>query len=134
MCVLEAAAIWVGGVALTGVPYPVYGGCSPPERRWQACSDLLLQSPDGERVFIGKRRVHPQPDWWFVGGRIFPGETPVLPCYVHGASQHALHRVHLHSVHCIVHWHRALASCIGIVHWHRALASCIGIVRYYVCM
>ena len=46
----------------------------------KACSDLLLQSPDGQRIFIGKRLVHPQPDWWFVGGRIFPGETPVQSC------------------------------------------------------
>ena len=46
----------------------------------KACSDLLLQSPDGTKVFIGKRLVHPQPDWWFVGGRIFPGETPVQSC------------------------------------------------------
>ena len=46
----------------------------------KACSDLLLQSPDGQRIFIGKRLVHPQPDWWLVGGRIFPGETPVQSC------------------------------------------------------
>ena len=46
----------------------------------KACSDLLLQSPDGTKVFVGKRLVHPQPDWWFVGGRIFPGETPVQSC------------------------------------------------------
>ena len=46
----------------------------------KACSDMLLLSPDGARVFVGKRCVHPQPDWWFVGGRIFPGETPVQSC------------------------------------------------------
>ena len=27
----------------------------------KACSDLLLT--DGERIFLGKRRVQPQPDW-----------------------------------------------------------------------
>uniref|UniRef100_A0A7S3EWQ6 Nudix hydrolase domain-containing protein n=1 Tax=Haptolina ericina TaxID=156174 RepID=A0A7S3EWQ6_9EUKA len=41
---------------------------------------MLLISPDGERVFVGKRCVHPQPDWWFVGGRIFPGETAIQSC------------------------------------------------------
>jgi 8-oxo-dGTP pyrophosphatase MutT (NUDIX family) len=46
----------------------------------KACSDMLLLSPDGARVLVGKRRVQPQPDWWFVGGRIFPGETPVQSC------------------------------------------------------
>ena len=46
----------------------------------KACSDLLLVSPDGTKVFLGKRSVHPQPDWWFTGGRIFPGETPVQSC------------------------------------------------------
>ncbi|KAL1522214.1 hypothetical protein AB1Y20_021851 [Prymnesium parvum] len=42
----------------------------------KACSDMLLLSPDGQLVFLGKR----VPDWWFVGGRIFPGETPVQSC------------------------------------------------------
>ena len=61
-----------------------------------------LTSPDGSKVLLGKRKVHrdlahasliatydlprmhsqvhPQPDWWFVGGRIFPGETPAQSC------------------------------------------------------
>ena len=77
----------------------------------KGCSDLLLTSPDGARVLLGKRKVQPQPvpplpldtqpvsrvgqcaspqaancgrtvcqDWWFVGGRIFPGETPAQSC------------------------------------------------------
>ena len=46
----------------------------------KACSDMLLISPDSKCVFLGKRKVHPQPDWWFVGGRIFPGETPARSC------------------------------------------------------
>ncbi len=46
----------------------------------KACSDMLLISPDGERIFLGKRKVQPQPDWWFVGGRMFPGETPKMSC------------------------------------------------------
>lgn len=68
----------------------------------KACSDMLLLSPDGQRIFLGKRCVHPQvcaarswsaqharapraallsqPDWWFVGGRVFPGETPIQSC------------------------------------------------------
>jgi len=28
------------------------------------------------QVFTGKRVVHPQPDWWYVGGRMMPGESP----------------------------------------------------------
>ena len=46
----------------------------------KACSDMLLVHPDGARIFLGKRLVQPQPDWWFVGGRIFPGETPARSC------------------------------------------------------
>lgn len=46
----------------------------------KACSDMLLVSPDGKRIFVGKRKVQPQPDWWFVGGRMFPGETPAKSC------------------------------------------------------
>lgn len=42
----------------------------------KACSDLLLTNEDG-KVLIGKRVVHPQPDWWYgCGGRMKPGETP----------------------------------------------------------
>ena len=46
----------------------------------KACSDMLLLHPAGDRILLGKRKVHPQPDWWFTGGRIFPGETPVQSC------------------------------------------------------
>lgn len=46
----------------------------------KACSDMLLVSPEGDKILVGKRKVHPQPDWWFVGGRIFPGETPTQSC------------------------------------------------------
>ncbi|OLQ04809.1 Dual specificity protein phosphatase 1B [Symbiodinium microadriaticum] len=42
----------------------------------KAVSDILVTSPDGSHVFLGKRKVHPQPDWWFIGGRAKPGETP----------------------------------------------------------
>jgi len=45
----------------------------------KGCSDLLLLSPTGN-LLLGKRKVQPQPDWWFVGGRIFPGETPFQSC------------------------------------------------------
>ncbi|KAL7529272.1 hypothetical protein ACHAWF_002914 [Thalassiosira exigua] len=43
----------------------------------KACSDVLLLNPEGTHVFVGRRRIQPQPDWWFMGGRMFPGETPV---------------------------------------------------------
>jgi len=41
----------------------------------KCCTDILLTDQTG-RIFLGKRKVHPQPDWWFVGGRMRPGETP----------------------------------------------------------
>lgn len=34
----------------------------------------------GKKIFVGKRNVHPQPDWWLVGGRMLPGETAVDSC------------------------------------------------------
>ncbi len=43
-------------------------------------SDMLLVHPVGGRILLGKRKVQPQPDWWFTGGRIFPGETPAQSC------------------------------------------------------
>ena len=46
----------------------------------KACSDFFLVHPDRERVLLGKRRVHPQPDWWFNGGRMMPGETVPTSC------------------------------------------------------
>mmetsp|Transcript_86422 Transcript_86422/g.268507 ORF Transcript_86422/g.268507 Transcript_86422/m.268507 type:complete len:249 (-) Transcript_86422:43-789(-) len=42
----------------------------------KAVSDILVTTPDGDRVFLGQRKVEPQPDWWFIGGRSQPGETP----------------------------------------------------------
>ena len=41
----------------------------------KACSDVLVVSADGSRVLLGKRKVQPQPDWWFIGGRAQPGDT-----------------------------------------------------------
>mmetsp|Transcript_22983 Transcript_22983/g.46174 ORF Transcript_22983/g.46174 Transcript_22983/m.46174 type:complete len:191 (+) Transcript_22983:75-647(+) len=46
----------------------------------KGCTDILLLSPPQTKptkIFTGRRIVQPQPDWWFIGGRIFPGETPV---------------------------------------------------------
>lgn len=38
-----------------------------------ACLDIL---PTYEgRILIGQRAYHPQADWWFFGGRFYPGET-----------------------------------------------------------
>ena len=77
----------------TGLPHHVTGGFTS-HRKFladkeygealdtlvKACSDMLLVSPEGDKILIGKRKVHPQPDWWFTGGRIFPGETPTQSC------------------------------------------------------
>ena len=46
----------------------------------KGCVDMLIISPDGSRILLGKRKVQPQPDWWFAGGRIYPGETPPASC------------------------------------------------------
>ena len=46
----------------------------------KGCTDILLLNPAGTHIFTGRRCVQPQPDWWFMGGRIFPGETPIQSC------------------------------------------------------
>lgn len=46
----------------------------------KGCTDILLLNPPGTHIFTGRRNVQPQPDWWFMGGRIFPGETPIQSC------------------------------------------------------
>jgi len=45
----------------------------------KGCSDMLIQNSKGQ-ILTGKRNVHPQPDWWFVGGRMMPGESPGVSC------------------------------------------------------
>eukprot|EP00397_Hematodinium_sp_SG-2012_P044153 GEMP01049249.1.p1 GENE.GEMP01049249.1~~GEMP01049249.1.p1 ORF type:complete len:267 (+),score=59.83 GEMP01049249.1:81-881(+) len=43
------------------------------------CDTLLFRSGsnyDEQKVFLGQRKVQPQPDWWFIGGRMKCGETP----------------------------------------------------------
>lgn len=41
----------------------------------KGCSDVLVVSSDKTRVLLGRRKVEPQPDWWFIGGRSRPGDT-----------------------------------------------------------
>lgn len=41
----------------------------------KACSDVLILSHDQKRVLLGRRKVQPQPDWWYIGGRAKPGDT-----------------------------------------------------------
>jgi len=43
----------------------------------KGCSDVLVVSSDGTRVLLGRRKVEPQPDWWFIGGRSRPGDTTI---------------------------------------------------------
>ena len=47
----------------------------------KGCADVLITSGAGPslRILLGKRRVEPQPDWWFVGGRTRPGDTITRP-------------------------------------------------------
>ncbi|CAM6087797.1 unnamed protein product [Calypogeia fissa] len=44
----------------------------------KTCTDLLICDSDGVecKVLLGKRIVEPQPDWWYMGGRMKTGETP----------------------------------------------------------
>ena len=44
----------------------------------KGCSDVLIMDSSRTKVLLGKRLVHPQPDFWFMGGRMLPGETPSL--------------------------------------------------------
>ena len=40
----------------------------------KGCADLFFTDAKG-RVLLGKRKVHPQPDWWVLGGRMKAGDT-----------------------------------------------------------
>lgn len=52
-----------------------YGKCL--DAITKACTDLLVVDRDSNNILIGKRRVQPQPDWWYgAGGRMKPGESP----------------------------------------------------------
>ncbi|CAI5480132.1 unnamed protein product [Closterium sp. Yama58-4] len=45
----------------------------------KACADFFILDTDSSencRILLGKRKVEPQPDWWFMGGRMRPGERP----------------------------------------------------------
>lgn len=43
----------------------------------KGCADVLVtRSSPRLSILLGRRCVHPQPDWWFVGGRTRPGDTP----------------------------------------------------------
>jgi NUDIX domain len=43
----------------------------------KACADVLVHTPgDAPKILLGHRIVEPQPDWWFAGGRMQPGERP----------------------------------------------------------
>lgn len=35
----------------------------------KACTDILLVDESNGKILLGKRKVEPQPDWWFVGGK-----------------------------------------------------------------
>lgn len=44
----------------------------------KGCTDLMILDSSAAdcHVLLGRRIVEPQPDWWFMGGRMKPGETP----------------------------------------------------------
>ncbi|KAI8471757.1 MAG: hypothetical protein J3K34DRAFT_520281 [Monoraphidium minutum] len=43
----------------------------------KACADVLMRDTETGEILIMRRIVHPQPDWWFVGGRMKAGDTPL---------------------------------------------------------
>ncbi|KAJ1486670.1 hypothetical protein T484DRAFT_1943073 [Baffinella frigidus] len=59
------------------LPDDQYGVCL--DNIVKGCSDMIVRNPEGE-ILIGRRNVHPQPDWWYIGGRIMPGESPAQSC------------------------------------------------------
>jgi ADP-ribose pyrophosphatase YjhB (NUDIX family) len=40
-----------------------------------ACVDILVTHRD--HIFLVKRKTYPHPSWWFIGGRMRAGESPV---------------------------------------------------------
>jgi ADP-ribose pyrophosphatase YjhB (NUDIX family) len=42
----------------------------------KGCSDAFILSHDQTKVLLGRRKINPAPHWWFIGGRVRPGETP----------------------------------------------------------
>ena len=53
----------------------------------KACCDVIVtvadepfeaQSPLQEKIFLGRRQVEPQPDWWFIGGRMCASTVVLL--------------------------------------------------------
>ncbi|KAJ8610009.1 hypothetical protein CTAYLR_006631 [Chrysophaeum taylorii] len=45
----------------------------------KGCADVLITRGSRTtelKILLGRRCVEPQPDWWFVGGRCRPGDTP----------------------------------------------------------
>ena len=83
-------------MALFGAPLFVTGPFTPqrvflPDREYglaldalvKACSDVLVVSSDGTKVLLGRRKVEPQPDFWFIGGR--------SRCLWPALCQHAAH-------------------------------------------
>ena len=39
-----------------------------------SCVDIVVVDHRG-KMFLGKRSIEPQPDWWIIGGRMRPGES-----------------------------------------------------------
>ena len=73
------------GPGVLGTSQRNFGEFSSPDWRARSitaqvkgCADVLVTAGDGRglRILLGKRKVEPQPDWWFVGGRTRPGDSP----------------------------------------------------------
>lgn len=43
----------------------------------KGCADALLQDEETGELLLLQRTSHPQPDWWYLGGRMRAGDTPL---------------------------------------------------------
>ena len=48
-----------------------------PTHNEKGCADILVQDDATGEVLLVRRTGHPQPDWWFLGGRMRAGESPL---------------------------------------------------------
>jgi hypothetical protein len=46
----------------------------------KGCADVLLEDAATGELLIARRTCHPQPSWWFMGGRMRAGDSPQQVC------------------------------------------------------
>lgn len=56
------------------------------DRHVPTCVDLVLLCPGGQ-VLLGQRQQEPQPDWWVIGGAMYPRETFFMAAVRHAVRE-----------------------------------------------